>query len=52
MWPDAVERATHADFMQKYAHPSMPLVAYIADGTMVGMRNPSKVNIKSRLAEK
>jgi len=42
-WPDAVERARHADFMQSYGRPNFPRIAYIADGTMVGMRDPSKV---------
>ncbi|CAM9699359.1 unnamed protein product [Scytosiphon promiscuus] len=42
-WPEGVERAAHADFMQPWGHPEFPRKAYIADGTMVNMRNPSKV---------
>lgn len=43
-WPDAAERHAHADFLQTHAHPDMPRIAYIADGTVVGMRNPSRVS--------
>ncbi|CAB1113471.1 unnamed protein product [Ectocarpus sp. CCAP 1310/34] len=42
-WPDAAERAAHCTFLQTWGHPDFPRVAYIADGTMVNMRNPAKV---------
>lgn len=42
-WPDAEERAVHCNFIQYWGHPEFPRIAYIADGTMVNIRNPAKV---------
>ena len=43
-WPTASERKLHADFLIKWGHPAFDRVAYIADGTKVTMRNPSRVS--------
>ncbi|CAM9942014.1 unnamed protein product, partial [Laminaria digitata] len=38
-----LERATHGALLQEWGHPDMVKVVYIADGTKILMRNPSKV---------
>lgn len=45
-WPSAAERAAHARFVERWAHPELVGCAYIADGTMVNMRNPAKVGLQ------